>query len=1050
LKQLASVIVITALFAALPAQAQLDPTNFTSLGTLTVSSGDTVAINTSTGVITINGSPAFTSSVTQSQTSAASIRVFTFANINIASGATITVTGSEPLALLSQGTASVLSDINVSGQAGNGTNGVTTPGNGVAGGGNGGAGASVTGVAASNGVSTFGSNGGTAVQSPDPAFGGQDGAGGGNGGPGGAGGSTAGAATGVSPKTTLVGGGGGSGGPFVNTTLTGPEPGAGGGAGGGAVEIIATGAVTVNNLISNGGAGGGVQPVNSGLQYGGGGAGGSFLVGGSSLTVNGAINANGGAAVNGTDAGSGGGGAVSLLGTPNWVLGSTDTATGLGITVNVNRGVGGSANGTAGTIDATTIGVTAPSGQTATWNGTAFTNVIPVQTQTPTQPAITITLGNNLTLDGGTLQFTGANQTFGPGNTFNVTANSGIIDTNGFNDTVSSIITGPGGITKVGGGTLTLSGDNNFAGSMTMNAGDVVVANANALGSGELIQFAGNLETDNINHIINVGNSVNMQGGNLVLNLNGAPGSPSNDQMNITGAALFNGNLVLNYHGGPISTPETYTVVTTTGGFFIVGGGFTAPTVHAGALNVTAVGFENGLDFDVTLNVTQGLFGTLGGLTPNQRNLASYVDRFDGAVTSGSPLNTLVTNLDAVSASPAALANALDQLMPLNFARFTSSQAFNGSDFLVEQMDNYLAGHRGENGSFLSSAGHLDYSNLSYSTAGTAEGLQGIESQLLAWNPAPSTGLVNDSSAVLGGVDMKDTKAMRNNAATAENPWNVFVAGDAQLGQDFSDQFTGTSHADSTTGEVRVGADYAVMPHFLAGALVDFAHTDDSLDENRSRATLDSYMPAVYASYSDSGWYANAMGGYAFNSYTQSRNVSFAGLTGHADSAPTGGEILGDMDGGYDFHFGAFTAGPTVGLKYIHLDVNGYSENGLPSDDLSVNRDEADSLRARIGGRLSYVMNCHGVVFTPHFDVSYQHEFMDSVRGVDAQIAGATPGAGTFTVLTPAPSRESALMNLGLDAKLDDTFTVFGNYTVQAGQDEYMGQAIQVGVKIGF
>jgi outer membrane autotransporter protein len=88
------------------------------------------------------------------------------------------------------------------------------------------------------------------------------------------------------------------------------------------------------------------------------------------------------------------------------------------------------------------------------------------------------------------------------------------------------------------------------------------------------------------------------------------------------------------------------------------------------------------------------------------------------------------------------------------------------------------------------------------------------------------------------------------------------------------------------------------------------------------------------------------------------------------------------------------------------------------------------------------------VELTPHFDASYLHEFMDGSRGINSDFEGTT--AGTFSVSTPTPSRNSGLFTLGLDAKLDSTFTIFSNYTVQAGQSSYFGQAFQAGLKIGF
>jgi outer membrane autotransporter protein len=39
---------------------------------------------------------------------------------------------------------------------------------------------------------------------------------------------------------------------------------------------------------------------------------------------------------------------------------------------------------------------------------------------------------------------------------------------------------------------------------------------------------------------------------------------------------------------------------------------------------------------------------------------------------------------------------------------------------------------------------------------------------------------------------------------------------------------------------------------------------------------------------------------------------------------------------------------------------------------------------------------------------------------------------------------------MGLDAEINKMITVFGDYTVQAGQSNYFGQSVQAGVKVGF
>jgi outer membrane lipase/esterase len=164
-------------------------------------------------------------------------------------------------------------------------------------------------------------------------------------------------------------------------------------------------------------------------------------------------------------------------------------------------------------------------------------------------------------------------------------------------------------------------------------------------------------------------------------------------------------------------------------------------------------------------------------------------------------------------------------------------------------------------------------------------------------------------------------------------------------------------------------------------------------------------------------------------------------------SAPEGNEGVANLDGGYDFHRGALAFGPVAGLQYTHLTVDGYNETGSVAD-LGVNDEQTDSLRSRLGGRISYAFSRDGVNFTPHLDATWQHEFMDQGRGLTSQFEGT--GLGSFSVRTENPSRDSALADLGLDAEINRTVTAFTDYEVQAGQANYFGQSVQAGVKIGF
>jgi YVTN family beta-propeller protein/autotransporter-associated beta strand protein len=79
---------------------------------------------------------------------------------------------------------------------------------------------------------------------------------------------------------------------------------------------------------------------------------------------------------------------------------------------------------------------------------------------------------------GGTLQIAGANIVSAL--PIVLQAAGGTVDTNGNNATLSGAISGPGGMTKIGAGTLTLSGSSTYTGATSVNAGTLQAGAVNA------------------------------------------------------------------------------------------------------------------------------------------------------------------------------------------------------------------------------------------------------------------------------------------------------------------------------------------------------------------------------------------------------------------------------------------------------------------------------------------------------------------------------------------------------------------------------------------
>jgi autotransporter-associated beta strand protein len=480
------------LAAAPAARGQLDPNAYTSLGTLNHPSGP-LTINTDT--LTISGAITFTG-VALNQNGGPQVAVFDFDSITIGSAATVTLTGSRPLALLSRGNATIQATLTIptnspflGGYAGGYIGSETTTS---------GFNILVTGQAGAG-----------------PGGGGATG-GAGGGGYGGKGGLAAGGLGGVpygNLLQTLQGGSGG--GAYVNDYY-GDQAIASGGAGNGALEVVAAGTVTVASVSAIGTNGSGSTSVNTGngtfYRAAGGAGGGILLSGGTGLTVTGNLDVHGGDGSASTGFGNtsaGGGGRIALTGLSGYTLGSSP------FSFNLNGG-NGAGNGYAGvtTVDALTTFV--PGGTSVILTGSPFVSVAGSVTQTA--PTIEAYARRDLNVNGTVIL--GANNAFqrfdANGNNITSLALFGTFDLNGFSQVVDTFsefagspalvklpagstltvgvggasntyvgqITGTGAFVKAGAGTQTLSGTSpGFNGPTTVTGGTLIVGDQALPGS---------------------------------------------------------------------------------------------------------------------------------------------------------------------------------------------------------------------------------------------------------------------------------------------------------------------------------------------------------------------------------------------------------------------------------------------------------------------------------------------------------------------------------------------------------------------------------------
>ncbi|MCE0483989.1 MAG: autotransporter domain-containing protein [Methylacidiphilales bacterium] len=671
---------------------------------------------------------------------------------------------------------------------------------------------------------------------------------------------------------------------------------------------------------------------------------------------------------------------------------------------------------------------------------------------------------------GGTPQFNGTINLNGGGTLKIFNGTFGTITDGGSNSNVE--IGGDNNVAQTG--TVTLAGPNNYGGLTTVNNNFTLIA-SNLPGSGGVTNF-GSLSTG-------LTPSTLPTTGNTTFTVGAATLSESNTPTMTIGGALNSSNTIMVNSNGttsdlylvnPAAGPSTISGTVTVHGVGIVTnqvivdaqGGLVAGAVTANVdgAHVLFNGTIEQIGDYLVLNTTQ--IGTSSfARTPNQRAVAAVIDPI---LTSSNPpagftrLGVVFNDLTA-----AEIPGALDQTSPQSL-QYSRDIAFENATFLAQRVNGALAdlraGYRG-----------FDTTGLSVIDPVMNSGLGRSLGSLLALNshqPAPNgvnyypddssgPGPMSESPISSGTMSDSDNPLMVPSTHPASDKYvppssqyngpgfSEFISGDiilADLNQNQSASNAPSSKASYTAGDATAGIAFRMTSNLSAGILFDYNHTDAKTDSAGSKTKVDSYTPGFYATFYDHGFYINGLAAFGWNSYSNDR-TTILGDTAH--SSPSGQQYIGNLDFGYDFYPDRhWTLGPTLGLTYTHLDVDSFTETGSPGADLLVHSQSADSLRSRLGGHVAYTTHSGSILFQPNFSLMWQHEYLDDSSGITSQFADFS--SAPLTINTAAPSRDSALIGLGVTATLDNSLSFYLNYIADVGAGDYYAQSVIGGLKARF
>lgn len=179
---------------------------------------------------------------------------------------------------------------------------------------------------------------------------------------------------------------------------------------------------------------------------------------------------------------------------------------------------------------------------------------------------------------------------------------------------------------------------------------------------------------------------------------------------------------------------------------------------------------------------------------------------------------------------------------------------------------------------------------------------------------------------------------------------------------------------DADSSGVAMGAEKYVTEDTKIG--LGYAYTNTDIDGFMRSTDVDTHTAFVYGEYKPSNWYVNGIASYGWSDYSEDKTISGIGVKADYDVETFGLQAMT----GYDMQVKGFGLTPEVGLRYVHISQDGYTD----SADQKVSGNDSDILTGVIGAKVSKTWTLeNGMNIKPEARIAATYDLMnDDVNSV--------------------------------------------------------------------
>lgn len=306
----------------------------------------------------------------------------------------------------------------------------------------------------------------------------------------------------------------------------------------------------------------------------------------------------------------------------------------------------------------------------------------------------------------------------------------------------------------------------------------------------------------------------------------------------------------------------------------------------------------------------------------------------------------------------------------------------------------------------------------------TAAGKQAYEDALTALAPetAPAVqqAATEGTNQIFGAVGTRlsggAVAATKQGMSSGDNPFTkvaVWVQGlfnKAKL-----DDTSKSKGFDSKTYGTALGVESKISEDVKLG--IGYAYSKTDIDGFMRDTDVKTHTAILYGEYKPKNWYVNAIASYGWSDYDEKKNVAGVGVKADWDVE----SFALQMMTGYDMYFNGFGVTPEVGLRYIHVKQDKYTDTAGQS----VKSDDSDIVTSVLGAKITKSYNLsNGMLLTPEFKAAMTYDIShDNSKSTVTLVNGSS-----YSVTGKPLNRFGVELGAGVTAELNDNVEVSLGY----------------------